>query len=201
MIGPIQHVAGAPMAGATGARVSSPEVRDDEGRGDEGRDDVPAEAYAAALVGRPMMGPARLTALLATGHPVVVWRRVAAGDVPADPEVVRTLGPKRTEIVQRWRAAAARLDVAEVWHDTLQAGVSVAVVGTHADPSALAGDIEPPAVVFHRGALEAIDGRIMAAFVRGTKPVTSSSARTMRAAPAASNAPAAAGACCDGDCC
>jgi SAM-dependent methyltransferase len=50
-------------------------------------------------------------------------------------------------------------------------------------------------------ALEAIDGRIMAAFVRGTKPVTSGSARTLSAAPAASNAPAAVGACCDGDCC
>jgi arsenite methyltransferase len=50
-------------------------------------------------------------------------------------------------------------------------------------------------------ALEAIDGRIMAAFVRGTKPVTSGSAPAMRAAPEASNAPAAVGACCDGDCC
>jgi DNA processing protein len=119
---------------------------------------VPAEAYAAALVALPQMGPARLTALLATGHPEVVWRRVATGDVPADPEVIRTLGPKRTEIVQRWRAAAAALDVAEAWRAISRAGVGVAIVGTPAYPSALIGDIEPPAVVFHRGALEAIDG-------------------------------------------
>jgi DNA processing protein len=120
--------------------------------------DVPAEAYAAALVALPQMGPARLTALLATGHPAIVWRRVAAGDVPADPDVVRTLGPKRAEIVQRWRAAAARLDAAEAWRALARAGVGVALAGTSAYPSALVGDIEPPAVVFHRGALEAIDG-------------------------------------------
>ena len=119
---------------------------------------LPAEAYAAALVGLPQMGPARLTALLATGHPAVVWRRVAAGDLPAAPEVVRALGPKRAEIVRRWRAASAGLDVAEAWHDTVRAGVRVALVGTPAYPSALAGDVEPPAVVFHRGALETIEG-------------------------------------------
>jgi DNA processing protein len=120
--------------------------------------DVPAEAYAAALVALPQMGPARLTALLATEHPAIVWGRVAAGDVPAHPEVVRTLGPKRAEIVQRWRATAARLDVAEAWRAISEARVGVALAGTPAYPSALVGDIEPPAVVFHRGALEAIDG-------------------------------------------
>ncbi len=119
---------------------------------------VPAEAYAAALAALPRIGPARLTALLATGHPEVVWRRVAAGEEPADPEVLRTCGHQRAEMVQRWRAAAARFDVAAAWRDTLRAGVGVALAGTPAYPAALVGDIEPPAVVFHRGALEAIDG-------------------------------------------
>jgi SAM-dependent methyltransferase len=48
-------------------------------------------------------------------------------------------------------------------------------------------------------ALEAIDGRFMAAFVRGTKPVVAVTPGA--ASEAASEAPVAAGACCDGDCC
>jgi len=119
---------------------------------------LPGAAYASALAGLPRMGPSRLSALLAHDEPAVVWRRLAAGRMPTDPQVLRSLGAERDKVLDAWRTAVADVDVAAAWQRLVQAGVGVALAGSPAYPPALAGDIEPPAVVFHRGAPQVIAG-------------------------------------------
>ncbi|HEX6420950.1 MAG TPA: DNA-processing protein DprA [Acidimicrobiales bacterium] len=128
--------AGAGAAAATGAPVPG---------------EPPPEAFATALAGLPRMGPARLAAVLAGEPPAAAWRRVAAGRGWADPGVVRALGADVPALVGRWRSAAAAVHPGDVWRRAVDAGIAVAVLGTPAYPPALAGDIEPPAVLFHRG--------------------------------------------------
>jgi DNA processing protein len=120
--------------------------------------ELPPEAYATAVTGLPRMGPNRLTALLAGEPPVVVWQRIARGKGWSDPQVLRSLGADHAKIIDAWREAAAEVDVAATWRQVESAGVGVALLGSPAFPSALAGDVEPPAVVFHLGALDAIAG-------------------------------------------
>jgi DNA processing protein len=118
---------------------------------------LPPAAYAAALAGLPGMGPARLVAILATCEPAAAWAHVAAGRVWREPAVARTLGARGPRLVAAWRAAAARVDPARLWRGLQDGGIGVAATGAPGYPAPLAGDIEPPAVVFHRGAPAALD--------------------------------------------
>jgi len=111
----------------------------------------PPAAFGAALARLPGMGPRRLAALLAAAAPDEAWRRVRAGRGLDGPELRRALGPRAGEVVERWRAAAADLDPATEWRRLVAAGVGVAVRGGPDYPVALAGDVDPPAVLFHRG--------------------------------------------------
>jgi DNA processing protein len=130
--------------------------------GDGGRHDpageLPGTAYAAALAGLPGMGPARLVAILAARAPEDAWAQVRAGRSWGEPAVRRALGPAADRVVGAWRLAAARVDPARSWHDLAAAGIGVAAAGTPAYPALLAGDVEPPAVIFHRGDSRAFDG-------------------------------------------
>ncbi len=119
-------------------------------------DTLPPAAHAAALAGLPGMGPARLVAILAVESPAAAWRRVAAGRGWSEPAVVRALGSSAGRLMAAWREAAVARDPAQVWRQLLEAGVGVAVRGSPGYPPALVGDIEPPAVLFHRGDLGAL---------------------------------------------
>ncbi|HET6773120.1 MAG TPA: DNA-processing protein DprA, partial [Acidimicrobiales bacterium] len=119
-------------------------------------------------------GPARLTAVLAVEPPEAAWRHVAEGRGWSDPAVVRALGRRAATLVPAWQAAAPGIDPAHVWQRVVAAGVGVAVAGSPAFPPALVGDVEPPAVVFHRGAPEAIAGPRVA--VVGTRRCSSTGA-------------------------
>lgn len=113
-----------------------------------------------ALAGLPAMGPVRLRALLDAYEPDEGWARVERGDVPLVPEHVRQL----------WRAAASRVDADALWAAHVDAGVQVLTAADDAFPALLAEDLEPPAVLFVRGSLDALAARRVA--IVGTRRCT-----------------------------
>lgn len=135
---------------------------------------LPPEAYASALAGLPGMGPARLAAVLGVARPVAAWARVRSGQPWREPAVVAALGAGGASIVAGWRRAAAEVDVAAGWARLIEARVHVALLGSPEYPEALAGDVEPPAVVFHHGNLDAVGGRRVA--IVGTRRCTTTGA-------------------------
>ncbi len=139
-----------------------------------GEPDLPAEAYATALASLPGMGPARLAAILSCEPPPVAWRCILAGRGWTETDVVRSLAPRGAKLVDAWRRAAAEVDIAGLWRRTAEAGIAVALAGSPAYPSPLAGDVEPPAAVFHVGDLGVITGPRVA--VVGTRRCSSTGA-------------------------
>jgi DNA processing protein len=119
---------------------------------------LPPEAHAAALAGLPKMGPARLAAILAAVPPGEAWRRIVAGDGWADRAVRRALGAGARDVLDAWRTAARAVDPGGCWARLVDAGVGVALHGGPGYPAELAGDVEPPAVLFHQGVLAALAG-------------------------------------------
>ena len=91
---------------------------------------LPTEAYGAALAAIPGMGPARLRELLTRRTPQEAWS--AAGD--------------------------RGVDVGQRWQTYERAGVAVHLLGRCGYPPVLAGDHEPPAVLFSVGDLAAVEG-------------------------------------------
>jgi DNA processing protein len=132
---------------------------------------LPPEAYAAALAGLPMMGPARLLALVRRWEPADAWARVATGTWLSSPEVMAAAGKRASELIRSWRAAAAATDVAAIWLRHQLAGVGVAALGSAAYPKAIADDIEPPGVLFLRGDPSVVCGPRVA--IVGTRRCTS----------------------------
>jgi DNA processing protein len=115
------------------------------------RHELPPEAYATALAALPGMGPARLAAVLAEATPRAGWQRCLTGAAWHRPATMRALGAAGGAVVDRWRAGARSADVAAAWRRVAELGVGVALHGRTGYPAALTGDIEPPAVLFHRG--------------------------------------------------
>ena len=112
----------------------------------EDADELPVEAWLVALASLPAVGPARLRALLALDGPAEVWARLRG---PLVPELVLVAGKR--DLYEQWRAAAAALDVAELWARHRYLGVGVAALGAPGYPPALSDDLDPPVVVFHQG--------------------------------------------------
>jgi len=112
---------------------------------------LPPEAYAAALAGLPGMGPARLAAILACLAPAEAWAHVAEGRPWRQTEVLLALGVRANSLIERWRTVAQESDPAAAWHDLRASDVEVTLRGEPGYPSVLVGDLEPPAVLFHRG--------------------------------------------------
>jgi DNA processing protein len=139
---------------------------------------LPREAYAAALTTLPQAGPSRLRALLDhEADPVAAWHSVARGALPdAVLACLRTKEPRT--LASSWRAAAERTDPADVWSACRAAGIDVLLPDAAAYPGALRRDPEPPAVLFVRGDLEALQPRRAA--VVGTRRCTSSGALVAR---------------------
>jgi DNA processing protein len=131
---------------------------------------LPAVAWLVALAGLPKMGPARLLALSLLHEPAEAWRLVASGAVLDQPELVARMGPSPGAVAEAWRRAAARVDVAARWAE--HAGVTVAARSEPDSdyPAPLRHDLEPPAVLFARGAAAVGDGPRVA--VVGTRRCT-----------------------------
>lgn len=123
---------------------------------------LPAEAWAAALAGLPAMGPGRLRAVLDAWSPEAAWSCVTAGAACSVATVAEACRPDPTGLARLWRAAAARVSVADVWEAHRRAGVAVALPGSGRYPPELASDPEPPSVLFSRGDFAALDGRRVA---------------------------------------
>jgi DNA processing protein len=105
------------------------------------------EPWLVALATLPGMGPARLGALLAVaGDPESAWTAVCRGATGV-PEAVAS----------RWVAAARSVDVAARWAAHAAAGVQVLCCDAAGWPAPLHDDPEPPAVLFARGDLGALD--------------------------------------------
>jgi DNA processing protein len=118
----------------------------------------PPEAYATALAGLPGMGPARLWAVLSQGPPAEAWAHVAAGRPWIDPSVVEALGARAPDLIARWHEVAAVTDVAALGEAVAAAGMAVTIHGGAGYPDVLTHDVEPPAVLFHVGALDHLAG-------------------------------------------
>lgn len=117
---------------------------------------VPAAAALAGLAGLAGMGPRRLAALLSAWDPPEAWRRVSTGSV--EPSVLARGGVHvGAEVLERWRRAAAAVDLDVLWRRHLDAGVGVSAAGRPGFPDALADDPEPPALLFHRGDLGVLE--------------------------------------------
>lgn len=136
-------------------------------------DELPAEAYGAALAGLPGMGPARLTAVLGVAGPQAAWRRACDGGPWREPAVLASLGPSGGTLLDCWRHHARRTDVATIWRRIVDEGLGVALRGSPAYPAELVDDVEPPALLFHRGHREALDAVARVAVV-GTRQCTTS---------------------------
>ena len=111
---------------------------------------LPATAWLVALAGLPRMGPARLLALSLLFEPAEAWRAVRTGEVLTRPELVERMGPAPATVADVWQRAAAKVDVATRWIE--HAAVRVSARGDPGFPPPLVDDLEPPAVVFGRGA-------------------------------------------------
>ena len=137
-------------------------------------DALPAEAYAAALAGLPGMGPARLTAVLACLRPCDAWEYISTGRPWRQSEVLGALGARADSLVERWCIAARATDPAVIWRDLAVSDVEVTMHGRPGYPPVLVGDVEPPAVLFHRGDPEVIAGPRVA--IVGTRQCTATGA-------------------------
>jgi DNA processing protein len=117
---------------------------------------LPPAAWIAALAGLPGMGPARLTAILRRWPPEEAWHEVVAARSHLDPVVAVTV--RIPELcASRWRTEASATDVAALWVAHAAAGIAVHVPGDTSFPAVLATDPEPPAVLFTRGHVGALD--------------------------------------------
>jgi len=116
-------------------------------------------AYATALASLGL-SPGRLRKLLIDHSPAGAWQALAEGRHPRDPE-----GALRT------RVTPAVLRVAFASRGS--SPVAVRVLGLPGYPASLAGDIDPPAVLFAVGDLDAWERRPRVAIV-GTRSATAS---------------------------
>lgn len=133
---------------------------------------LPDEAFVVALASLSKMGPARLLALTDDGPARDVWARVADGQVLArsSPRVIETMAPGPRELAEGWLRDAAGLDPARLWQRHVDAGVGVAIRSSVGYPTPFVADVEPPAILFHRGDPDVVVGARVA--IVGTRDCT-----------------------------
>jgi DNA processing protein len=141
---------------------------------------VPSVAFAAALTTLPQMGPSRLRAVMdgAGGDggrrdAEAAWRAIADGALCDDVLGALRHSDPRT-LARAWRDATHSTDPAAVLDACTAGAIRVVPLGDADYPGLLADDPEPPAVLFVRGDLGALEYRRAA--VVGTRRCTSSGA-------------------------
>jgi DNA processing protein len=112
------------------------------------------DPYVVALASLDL-GPNRLRRLLDEHEAEGAWRRVLDG---------------RVEVAADVRRRAAGIDVAALWERHVAGGVGVCRRGGPSYPGVFDDDPEPPAVLFHRGDLDALAGPRVA--IVGTRRCT-----------------------------
>ena len=117
--------------------------------------DVPDAGYVAALAGFRGMTPRRLRTLLDHLAPRDAFE-IASGAAAPTPLVARLL---TDELRGWWRQSAAERSPASCWELCNDAGVDVVTAGDQEFPALLGLDPSPPAVLFVRGDLRALDTR------------------------------------------
>ncbi len=132
--------------------------------------ELPPEAWLTALAGLPQMGPARLLGLSLLYEPAEAWSLLHSGRILEDGGLLGRMGPAPDVLARAWARAAATVDVAACWQVHAAAGIGVVARGATTYPGALATDLEPPAVLFHRGTLDVLAGPRVA--VVGTRRST-----------------------------
>lgn len=140
---------------------------------DERESSPPPECWAVALARLPLVGPARLRALLASVDGPDRWEDVwsAVRDGKVDPSsIARSPRGDARAIIEDWREAAATIDPAAYWRAHGDASIGVAAYGTAAYPAALVDDDDPPSVVFWRGDIDVLAGPRVA--IVGTRRAT-----------------------------
>lgn len=129
-----------------------------------------ARDCAVALTCLPVMGPVRLLALLRAWGPEEAWAHVLARTAMSDAGVAEVCRPDPGGVAALWWRAAQEVDPCTVGDAHRAAGVSVDVLGLAGYPEVLAEDHQPPAVLFSRGALGALDAPRVA--IVGTRRCT-----------------------------
>jgi DNA processing protein len=128
--------------------------------------DLERAGLIAALAGCHAMGPRRLGLLLSHHAPAEAYE-VVCGRVPAHPQVLRDTTPA---VRAAWRDSAGER-TPRAWAEVCEAaGVRVLLPGDGEFPPELEHDIAPPAVLFVRGDLGALDAR--RAGIVGTRNAT-----------------------------
>jgi DNA processing protein len=139
---------------------------------------LPPGACALALASLPGMGTPRLAALLDAGggDPVQAWALVK-GPPTLDLDLGSRVGGRGGgALVDRWREAARTMAVERRWAEAIAAGIGVWWPAADGYPPGLAGDPDPPPVLFHRGAVPGAVGaghRRPAVAIVGTRRCTS----------------------------
>lgn len=131
------------------------------------RASLPHEAYLAAIAALDEVGPARMRWLLGLGGPSEVWDRIGRGALPAAPARLAV----DAVVLRKWRSTWREHTPATLWRRCEQLDVGVVALGSPAYPPALAGDAEPPVVLFRRGSPEALTPTPRVAVV-GTRRAT-----------------------------
>ncbi|MFZ6004923.1 MAG: DNA-processing protein DprA [Actinomycetota bacterium] len=118
---------------------------------------------AALLAGLPMMWPHRLSVLLDAWEPVEAWNRATSARADrlvlpdGSPLLPSGSQPTPSTVMAAWRAAARGADPQQAIERHAASGIEVVLRDDQRYPSSLAGDIEPPGVLFVRGDLGVID--------------------------------------------
>ncbi|MFV2040314.1 MAG: DNA-processing protein DprA, partial [Acidimicrobiales bacterium] len=107
--------------------------------------DLPEEAWLAALLALPGVGPARLKALLVGRTAKSVWTDARAGA----PEIALACG--KPDLARSWMIACRGADVSKLWARYRQLDIGVLGRGSPGYPGPLLDDPEPPAVLFTQG--------------------------------------------------
>ncbi len=111
----------------------------------DAHDGLPDEAWLAALVSLPGVGPARLSALLEGRSGLQAWDSVKAGSAKVA-AIART-----KQRAQSWATHSATTNVAELWEQHRRERVGVLAMSSPGYPEQLQQDPEPPAILFTRG--------------------------------------------------
>lgn len=136
-------------------------------------------AAAVALANLPRLTPARLRRLIVRHGPVRGFELVASGAVLTDPWFERSFGRRgdeRRDLSGPWARALAAIDPEAMLRACAQAGIGVHLLGRPGYPELLADDSDPPAVLFTRGSLGALEGRRAA--IVGTRNATAAGRST-----------------------
>lgn len=125
-----------------------------------------ADGCVAALAGFDLMTGSRLRVLLAHHDPEQAYA-VAAGRARPAPQVAPILTPR---LRQAWCSSARQRPPLEWAERCAEARVQVVIEGADGYPAILLHDPQPPAVLFVRGDLAALDSRRVA--IVGTRNAT-----------------------------